>query len=276
MQGTVEPASRNKISKKDMPLYVAEFQFRYNSRLNSDVLGVLFSWSGPYAHAQDEQTKHPPSTQDTEQKVAKEAEGQGKGWRKYKEKIESNEKLITAISTIFIAAFTVLLAFATFFLWSATRDLVDDAKHNAERQLRAYVFIESVEMITVGRIVRAVLSIKNFGQTPAYDLIVYIGMSSRGASDVFVPPRPDDIELDKLPVGPGMSISTSNQFEVPADNNDLLPALDHGQAVVYVYGRVDYVDAFKVPRYLIFRQRAAKLSNGSWQAKATPEGNTAN
>ena len=54
------------------------------------------------------------------------------GWRKYKEKIEHNEKFITSVSTIFIAAFTVLLAFATFFLWSATRDLVEDAKHSGE------------------------------------------------------------------------------------------------------------------------------------------------
>lgn len=156
------------------------------------------------------------------------------------------------------------------------RDAVRLAEKTAERQLRAYVFVESVEMITEGRIVRAVLSIKNSGQTPAYDLVVYVGISSRGSSDVFVPPKPDDIRLDKISVGPGMSISTSNQFEVPAENNELLAALDRGAAVVYVYGRINYSDAFKVPRNLSYRMRAAKLSNGSWHLAATPEGNTAN
>lgn len=251
-------------------------------------VAALAVMAGSSGNTHKPQNQHQPNSQnptanpnaigDHEQKAddgAKVHEPQNYGERLVRF-IERREKFITAASTIFIAAFTVLLAFATFFLWSATRDLVDDAKHNAERQLRAYVFIEGIKMTTVGRIVRADLSLKNFGQTPAYDLVVNIGMSSRGANDVFVPPEPEDIELDKLPVGPGMVISTSNQLEVPADNNELLPALDQGQAVVYVFGRVDYIDAFKVPRYLIFRQRASKLSNGAWQAKATPEGNTAN
>lgn len=102
------------------------------------VLGLLISWSGPYTHAQNEQTKASPAAQneDAERHVAKESESESSGWRKYKEKIERNEKFITATSTIFIAAFTVLLAFATFFLWSATRDLVNDARHSGEEQSR--------------------------------------------------------------------------------------------------------------------------------------------
>jgi hypothetical protein len=170
----------------------------------------------------------------------------------------------------------LLLFLATVGLWYATMRLVRDARHTAERQLRAYVFVESVELITESRIVRAVLSIKNSGQTPAYDLVVYVGISSRGAGEIFVPPEPDDVSLDKLSVGPGMSISTSNQFEVPATNNELLRAFDNGLAVVYIYGRIDYIDAFNVPRYLIYRMRAAKLSNGSWHLAATPDGNKAN
>jgi hypothetical protein len=221
---------------------------------------------------------NPNATDDHEQKAndgAEVHETQNYGER-FVRFVERREKFITAASTIFIAAFTIILGVSTAFLYNATRNLVSGAEETAERQLRAYVFVENVEMITEGRIVRAVLSIKNFGRTPAYDLVIYVGMSSRGFGDVFVPPEPDEIKLDKLSIGPAMSISASNQFEVPAGNNDLLPGLDRGEAVVYVYGRIDYIDAFKIPRYLIYRQRASKLTNGSWHLAATPEGNTGN
>src|SRR5205823_3382553 len=42
-----------------------------------------------------------------------------------------------------IAAFTVILALSTIFLWVATRDLVKDARNTAERELRAYIAVGS-------------------------------------------------------------------------------------------------------------------------------------
>lgn len=30
----------HKVSRKYMPLYIAEFQFRYNSRMNADIFGA--------------------------------------------------------------------------------------------------------------------------------------------------------------------------------------------------------------------------------------------
>src|ERR1700738_4190213 len=146
------------------------------------VLGILVSWSGPKSHAQSDQSKESPSKENsgTERDMTKEREDQGQGWRKYKEKIERNEKFITATSTIFIAAFTVLLAFATFFLWLATRDLVEDAKHNAERQLRAYVFHSEQTTLDValGKRPRGDILVKNSGLTPATDVLAWSGIMS--------------------------------------------------------------------------------------------------
>src|SRR5258706_6905725 len=87
--------------------------------------------------------------------------------------IEMYEKFFVAIGTLFIAAFTVILAFATAFLWGATRQLVKGADDTAKRQLRAYVFVDSVNVANVvegsgppeSRVI-----IKNFGQTPAYQV----------------------------------------------------------------------------------------------------------
>ncbi len=71
-----------------------------------------------------------------------------------------------------IAGFTIILAFATIFLWAATRDLVKDGRETAKRQLRAYIgvhkmkaTIESIEGSDVKVVVSIIL--KNFGQTPA-------------------------------------------------------------------------------------------------------------
>jgi hypothetical protein len=33
----------HKVSRKNMPLYVAEFQFRYNNRQNEDIFGTAIS-----------------------------------------------------------------------------------------------------------------------------------------------------------------------------------------------------------------------------------------
>lgn len=102
------------------------------------LLSGVLSLSSPESHAQNEQTQGSPSAENAHRQniEAKEGGNESYGWRKYKEKIERNEKFITATSTVFIAAFTVLLAFATFFLWSATRDLVEDAKHSGQENSR--------------------------------------------------------------------------------------------------------------------------------------------
>jgi hypothetical protein len=82
---------------------------------------------------------------------------------------------IVAVGTILIAIFTVILAFATGFLYFATRDLVEDARHNAERQLRAYALVSEGLYQPPGprRTYSAgEISIKNFGQTPAHKFSV--------------------------------------------------------------------------------------------------------
>ncbi|MGZ9088208.1 MAG: hypothetical protein ACXW3Q_05690 [Rhodoplanes sp.] len=49
---------------------------------------------------------------------------------------------IGIIGNICIAFFTVILAFATLFLWWSTRELVRETEAHGERQLRAYVSLE--------------------------------------------------------------------------------------------------------------------------------------
>jgi hypothetical protein len=250
------------------------------------LLGLLLSWSGPYAQTQDEQSKGAPTAHnaDSDPKIAKEeGDGQSSGWRKYKEKIERNEKFITATSTIFIAAFTVLLAFATFFLWSATLSLVEDAKHSgeensrnmqaaiaeskrsadaardavgiaertAERQLRAYVGLVLGHVLInepeAGKI-QAWIRFKNHGLTPAYKVRVWFTFSRMPTdSDPFSGVGIADNEA-VLPPG-GVATVTATLPNPPG----AMESVKNGTYSFYIWGRVEYVDAFDSPRYVNFR-----------------------
>ncbi len=72
-----------------------------------------------------------------------------------------------------IAAFTVILALSTLFLWSATRDLVRGAEASSRRQLRPYIIIvpdDIEEQMYPDEVFMQKLKIINRGQTPAYNL----------------------------------------------------------------------------------------------------------
>jgi hypothetical protein len=63
-----------------------------------------------------------------------------------------------------------LLAIATWMLWYATARLVKGADRTAERQLRAYVFVEKTNFQSTGPQGWDIrYRIKNFGHTPAHD-----------------------------------------------------------------------------------------------------------
>lgn len=64
--------------------------------------------------------------------------------------IHSYREEITAVSTLFIAAFTVIVAIATYFLYSATRSLVVSAENVAQKQLARSEDIERAYMSAGG------------------------------------------------------------------------------------------------------------------------------
>ncbi len=222
------------------------------------MIGLAVSWSGPSARAQNKQTEHFPPTQNTDsaQKAANERADSSSVWRKYKGKIESNEKFITATSTIFIAAFTVLLAFATFFLWSATRELVDDAKSNSERQLRAYIFPHEMRVtdVDIGGRPTADIVVKNTGLTPATNVISWAGIwvgnfplqaqLSRANSEFMK-------SASRRSAGPGATFSIAPVWSETLTEQHMR-MLRNGTAAVFVWGEITYVDVFGQKRITSF------------------------
>jgi len=156
-------------------------------------------------------------------------------------------------STEWLAVSTVVLAVATIALALFSLCQVVIMSRSARRQLRAYVFVSTAEIdIDDPQNLRASVSIKNSGQTPAYDLI------NRGGVTIGEVPlrealRPRDREasLSKSALGPGEVLG--KYFGTRPLTPDERAAVRSGSHAIYVYGEILYRDAFGRRRYSRYR-----------------------
>ena len=152
-----------------------------------------------------------------------------------------------AVATVVLAVATVALA--VFSLFQAVI-----MSRTARRQLRAYVFVTTADIgdIDDAQNVHASVSIKNSGQTPAYDLI------NRGAIDIResplkgdLLPRDRDAAMSKSALGPGEVLG--KHLGARPLTPDERGAVRSGAQAIYVYGEVLYKDAFGKRRYSRYR-----------------------
>jgi hypothetical protein len=179
--------------------------------------------------------------------------------------VEARDKFFTAFGTIIIAGFTVGLAIATAFLFFATRDLVKGADETAERQLRAYIGLHTSETTVYpfekgGFAFIAHAELRNYGQTPAYDLTV--------RSNVKID-APENVPFDDLPgLERGVpSIAFRDVgFHVnigwPISEEDKV-ALYERRKVFFFWGRVEYKDAFDKPHHFTFHSVSGQIATGT-------------
>jgi hypothetical protein len=153
-----------------------------------------------------------------------------------------------------------LLAFITVLLWLATRDLVAAATDTGQRQLRAYVSVETGTNVRQSRKKRCRFEFRpnviNNGQTPAYDVRMFSKI------DVVPPNISDDFNYAVGPVdvrGP-RSVSSigprQSKFQSCLFYRDLTRAemreIATGSKAFHVWGVVVYNDAFKIERHTYF------------------------
>jgi hypothetical protein len=176
--------------------------------------------------------------------------------------LHDNEAAITALATIFIALFTLTLWQSTDRLWEASERQLTHLEGTAARQLRAYVFVSGAAVTNVAEgdgIPEAQVVIKNFGQTPAYDLVNVTGF----ATDVYPPPKSirltvSDEEfskpISKSDLGPTLAeTSTTDWKEKKRLTQVEKAALAEGKTIIFVYGEIRYVDAFGRPQWTKYR-----------------------
>lgn len=178
----------------------------------------------------------------------------------------------TSVFTAFIALFTFMLAMAGGYH-------VYVAGATARRQLRAYVFITQTEINGVAAQTQPVsqLVIRNTGQTPAHDVMVYGNM----VFDEF-PLKKDlpvlvfsDPQLTKENLGPG-SERYKWEYAPTALTEDQIAKMHAGTHAMYVYGEIRYRDVFRKKRFTKYLY----FTGGNMGIRGTilggyPEGNEA-
>ncbi len=175
--------------------------------------------------------------------------GSDGGLRGFLTRLERHHQLI-------IAVFTVILAIATGLLWWSTRALVLESRDTAQRQLRAYIGPFSMEMQVYpyekgGFVAMAHTELRNFGQTPAYDLRT----SSWCRFD-----DPNALPFDQVqepPVWPKAGIAFPGaglHISVPCFLSEQeVQELRDRKKLVFFWGTVKYEDAFRKKHYFKFR-----------------------
>jgi hypothetical protein len=150
---------------------------------------------------------------------------------------------------------TLLLVFVTGGLvWIAK-----DQSKTARAQLRAYVGIAAarLENTGLGQIPVAVINIKNFGHTPAYQMTQWARLGFAKYPSPDIGPVSDQKILAEGTMQPGgeMRITPSGLKGGHAITAAHLKALHAGTHAIYVEGMVTYIDAFGARResvYLLF------------------------
>jgi hypothetical protein len=134
---------------------------------------------------------------------------------------------------------------------------------NGRRQLRAYVSPENVgilegNMLSPPQPAKANVPgigmlIKNSGQTPAYKVISWAQIEVIPVKDenntLIVPPMQERF-FNTLPAGG--TFNKSLWFVRPLTANEITD-IANGVRAIYLFGRVEYIDAFKKRRFTNFR-----------------------
>lgn len=154
-----------------------------------------------------------------------------------------------------IALFTIILGIATWLLWRATDKLVKGADKTAERQLRAYVLASSgrVKNFGVGEQFEARVTVRNSGQSPASDVVAWVGIQIGKFPDPGQLGRPPaDLHLSKGVMGPGAKAMYSAVVEAPLTLFDF-ERIRSGAVTIYIFGEVEYLDIFNRKQSSAFR-----------------------
>jgi hypothetical protein len=117
---------------------------------------------------------------------------------------------------------------------------VEVTRLSAERQLRAYVGIEKIEVAPAGgKGFASRITIKNFGKTPAYNCVISIASTIEDWPSI----SPDYEKADYLSQGHDLSLQPSAEMRGWAScDDDKTAAIQMDIAALYVFGHIDYVD----------------------------------
>jgi hypothetical protein len=169
--------------------------------------------------------------------------------------INRRHDVINAAATFIIALFTIALWRATDRLWDAGERQLVHLTETTRSQLRAYIHVQDVIMSLMNSQWHPNIQviIKNFGQTPAYQVF-----NTYRCCPMVGLPEEADFSLDRTDINEladlGPTQQTFSSWAFPLNDwNAIKPKLISGQRRFYVFGRIDYRDAFGRPWYTEYR-----------------------
>lgn len=187
-------------------------------------------------------------------------------WAMWMAIISAVSILITGIGIIYVAR-TLRTSQETVRLMGVT----------AERQLRAYVAVSTatIEGASLGVVPQATITLRNAGQTPAYNLGQWSMMGVAAYPLKVAPPKSDSQPIiSRQTLGPGETLIAVPVFSRELDLTALI-AIGAGKAAFYVTGEITYEDAFghpRITRYFLFAGKNV-VNDGSGPMAAYLEGN---
>lgn len=184
--------------------------------------------------------------------------------------IVGHKELVAAIATVFIAVYTIVLAVAT-------RKLVVDNEESAKRQLRAYISVDTKDVLTPAGVAdqtRVGIIICNCGQTPAHDLSIWmsIGVGAYPLNKEPPPPPKPHVKV-KTVLHPGKDRMAA--IACPILSEAVRNEVISGAKAIYLWGNITYKDVFgddQVTSFVFFMCGEA-VGMGRWAHY--PEGNKA-
>jgi hypothetical protein len=161
-------------------------------------------------------------------------------------------------------------------LWKAGERQLSHFEDTAERQLRAYISARKgrINNVIAGSIPAAVIKIKNTGQTPAYELMGFFGITFVPYPFQRIPDVPKPDVLSKTSLAPNQTINLRAETATAIEQRHI-DALRDGNGAFFIGGLIEYVDAFRRPRIkrmrMMYTQRS--YAAGSNRLEICPEGN---
>lgn len=197
---------------------------------------------------------------------------------------------ISDVAIVYLTFCLVIVGgFQAWFLYrtdTSTRMSAEAAKASADAvvaQLRAYIGMRVKEGIPPSFDARTgpylVIEVRNTGQTPAFNMIYWI-RAALGPAD-YKGPLPDAEDGDDVPphpmtLAPGSSVDIAPaSFELTAE---AAASFAEGVLAAYIYGEIEYSDAFGSDRFHKFRYtfKAEDIAGPIAHVRLSQDGNIAN
>jgi hypothetical protein len=160
----------------------------------------------------------------------------------------------------------------------ATEDAVELSRQTSEHQLRAYLFPKFPKMMLFnqGNIGFHQMLVRNYGQTPADDVVIIANTDFLDLNPIPFPSLDDPDEISKSTIAPKgeINFTTATAYPLTIEN---IESVASGDKAFFVWGQIRYNDAFGRPQTTDFRLRfgKAQLHAGKGEMMICDDGNKA-